>query len=90
MNSSHNSNFVILYLSSDSHRDAVINALECQSEHPCVLVALFKGKDAAESFRSSVGTYLLYDAQNPYRLDEQINLPELVNIIVDQVKASDE
>ena len=79
-------NCVVLFLASEMQKNAVLRALECLEENPCILAAVFEGKCAAESFRSSVGANLLFDVQHPFQLDEQINLSDLLDLLSDQVK----
>ncbi|WP_413441282.1 hypothetical protein [Synechococcus sp. MIT S1220] len=68
-------------MASETQKNSVVSALECLDENPFIFAAVFEGKCAPDSFRSSVGANLLFDVKHPFQLDEQINLSELIDLI---------
>ena len=64
---------IILSLASEEKKSAAMQALQWLGKRPLVLAAVFGSQEDANSFRESVGSNLLFDAQHPFGLAEQID-----------------
>ena len=78
---------VILYLTSEGQRSAVVQALQCLDKNPLVLAAVFESQEEADSFLESVSRNLLFDVQHPFEIADQIDPTGLIDLMVGEIKS---
>ena len=78
---------VILNVSSEEQKSAVIQALQNLENRRLVLIALFENQDDTDSFLESVVRNLLSDVQNPFELADQIDPSDLIDLLVGEIQS---
>ena len=78
---------VILNVSSEEQKSAVIQALQNLENRRLVLIALFESQDDTDSFLESVVRNLLFDVQHPFELADQIDPSDLIDLMVGEIQS---